>query len=146
MLYEVITGSAFTVDFPTKSVTWVSFQIDSAVGENIGLAEFEVYETVSIPSNTPPSISAGPTASPPAITDAQTSSLSVTASDADGDTLSYSWSATGGSVSGTGATAVYTPDPVTAVTVHQVNVVVSDEKGGIDTGLVDVTVSPSVGP
>ncbi len=139
-------GSAFTVDFPTKSVTWVSFQIDSAVGENIGLAEFEVYETVSIPSNTPPSISAGPTATPSTITDAQTSSLSVTASDADGDTLSYSWSATGGSVSGTGATAVYTPPRVTAVTVYQVNVTVSDGKGGTAAGSVDVTVSPRPAP
>ena len=135
-------GSPFTVDFPTKSVTWVSFQIDSAVGKNIGLAEFEAYETGSTPSNTPPVISSGPTATPSTITDAQTSSLSVTASDADGDVLSYSWSATGGSVSGTGATAVYTPPRVTATTVYSVTVTVSDGKGGTASGSVNVTVNP----
>ena len=38
-------GTALTVNFPTRSVTWVSFNIDSAGGQNIGLAEIEVYGT-----------------------------------------------------------------------------------------------------
>jgi hypothetical protein len=35
-------GSGLTVSFPTKTVTWVQFRVDSAAGANIGLAEFEV--------------------------------------------------------------------------------------------------------
>ena len=135
-------SAALTVDFPTKSVTSVNFNIDQAVGQNIGLAEIEVFRVDSLPGNTPPVISAGPTATPSSITDAQTSSVGVTASDADGDTLGYSWSATGGSVSGTGATATYTPPRVTSTTVYRVSVTVSDGKGGSASGFVDVTVNP----
>ena len=138
-------GTALTVDFPTKSVTWVNFNINSAVGENTGLAEIEVYQVAGSPGNTSPSITSGPTASPSTITNAQTATLSVTASDADGDPLSYSWSTTGGSVSGSGSTAVYTPLPVTVSTVYRVDVVVSDGKGGSVTGTVNVTVNPSGG-
>lgn len=36
-------GAGLTVTFPLRSVTWVKFTVDSAVGLNIGLAEIEVY-------------------------------------------------------------------------------------------------------
>jgi hypothetical protein len=101
------------------------------------------YITVTTAANTPPSITSGPSASPQKIWDYRTSNLSVTASDADGDTLSYLWSATGGSVSGTGATAVYTPPRVTETTVYSVYVTVSDGRGGSAMGSVNVTVRPS---
>jgi len=135
-------GTALTVDFPMKSVAWVNFNIDSAAGENIGLAEIEVFRADSSPGNAPPSITSGPTASPSTITDALTSRLSVSAADSDGDALNYSWSATGGSVSGTGATAVYTPPRVTVTTVYRVEVLVSDGRGGSVSSSVNVTVNP----
>jgi hypothetical protein len=100
------------------------------------------YITVSPAANAPPLITSGPSASPLKIWDNKKSSLSVTASDADGDTLSYLWSTTGGSVSGTGATAVYTPPQVTGETVYSVYVTVSDGRGGSAMGSVNVTVRP----
>ena len=36
-------GAAYNVLFPSRTVTWVKFRVDTAVGLNIGLAEFQVY-------------------------------------------------------------------------------------------------------
>ena len=36
-------GTGLTVGFSQKTVQWVRFRVDSAVGGNIGLAEIEVF-------------------------------------------------------------------------------------------------------
>ncbi len=36
-------GSATSFEFPEKEITWVEFIIERAVGENIGLMEFEIF-------------------------------------------------------------------------------------------------------
>jgi hypothetical protein len=36
-------GSAYTLNFPAKTVTSVTLQVTAARGSNVGLAEFEVY-------------------------------------------------------------------------------------------------------
>jgi hypothetical protein len=36
-------GSALSLNFTARSVTWVRFTVNSGRGSNIGLAEFEVY-------------------------------------------------------------------------------------------------------
>lgn len=56
--------------------------------------------------------------------------LTCTASDPDGDTLSYKWMATGGDIAGTGATAVWTAPQ--EVGVYDITVVVDDGHGGED--------------
>ncbi|WHY78448.1 family 20 glycosylhydrolase [Neobacillus sp. WH10] len=38
-------GSAFTVTFPRKTVTWVKFQVSGGSGPNVGLSEIEVLGT-----------------------------------------------------------------------------------------------------
>jgi LmbE family N-acetylglucosaminyl deacetylase len=141
------TGAPYSLSFPAKTVTSLTLQITAAQGWSTGLAEIQVFDTLGQTSNAAPVISSGPTASLTTIAGGQTSSLSVTASDADGDALAYNWSATGGIVTGTGATAVYTPPTVTVTTVYQVSVTVTDGRGGSTTGSVSITVTaPNIPP
>jgi hypothetical protein len=68
--------------------------------------------------------------------------MTCTASDPDGDGLSYEWITTGGDISGTGAAAIWTAPE--EVGMYDVTVVVDDGHGGKDTG--SLTVIASNGP
>ncbi|MGB4205515.1 MAG: Ig-like domain-containing protein [Bacteroidales bacterium] len=68
--------------------------------------------------------------------------VTVVASDPDGDALTYSYTVTGGSVSGTGANVTWTAPSVEGA--HSINVTVSDGKGGSATGSAALTVLPPV--
>jgi len=96
------------------------------------------------PGNKAPTITAGPGAQPATILAGETAILTVTAMDADGDDLTYTWSSDDGTFSGTGALVVYTPGDVNVQTVQTAQVVISDGSGGSVTGTVDVTVNPAV--
>jgi len=85
-------------------------------------------------------------ATPSSITDLETSAVTVTASDADGDSLSYAWSATGGSLSGTGPSVVYTPPVLPSDSSFSVSVTVTDGHGGSATGNVSINVTPHTVP
>ncbi|MGE3509278.1 MAG: PIG-L family deacetylase [Vicinamibacterales bacterium] len=137
-------GSGLTLNFANKTVTWVRFTVTSAVGSYTGLAEFEVFSAGSGGTNTAPVVTAGPTASPSTITTAQTSTVAVTASDADGDPLTYTWTAASGTLTGTGASLTFMPPSVATQTVVRLDVQVSDGRGGQATGFVNVTVNPVV--
>jgi len=96
-------------------------------------------------TGTPPQITSGPTATPNMIFGDQTAQLSVTASDVDGDPLTYTWTVMpgGGTITGTGATVTYTPPAaMTGQQTFTVTVKVRDGNGGSDTGTVGVTVLP----
>jgi LmbE family N-acetylglucosaminyl deacetylase len=143
-------GASLSVTFPAKDITWVRFTVGSATGTAAGLAELEVYgpSTSKLPwqlpsGNVAPSITAGPTASPLTIDSAQTSSLLVTGSDANGDPLSYSWSATGGRIEGIGSAVTFVPPIVAAPTTYRITVFLADGRGGIASGWVDLTVNPA---
>ena len=75
---------------------------------------------------------------------APSGSIQVTcsASDPDGDTLTYDWMATGGEISGTGAAAIWTAPKEAGM--YDITVVVDDGHGGKDTGF--LTVIASNGP
>ena len=68
--------------------------------------------------------------------------LTCTASDPDGDVLSYQWIANGGDISGTGAAAIWTAPE--EVGVYDITVVVDDGHDGKDTGF--LTLIASNGP
>jgi len=68
--------------------------------------------------------------------------LTCTASDADGDGLSYEWVTTGGNISGTGGVAVWTAPQ--DVGMYDITVVVDDGHGGKDTAF--LTLIASNGP
>jgi LmbE family N-acetylglucosaminyl deacetylase len=137
-------GAGLIVQFPVRTTTSVTFRIDTAAGVDTGLAEIEVFgPSTSIPSNDSPIIVNAATASPSSIADNQTSSLSVGASDPDGDVLLYTWTTTGGSISGHGATVSFSPSIVTVPTDVTITATVSDPIGGFDSSDVVVRVAPS---
>ena len=89
---------------------------------------------------------------PPTITDLQAEAewispsgsvqLTCTASDPDGDGLSYEWTTTGGAISGTGADAIWTAPG--EVGMYDITVVVDDDHEGKDTAF--LTLIASNGP
>ena len=77
-------------------------------------------------------------ANPPTVDISGASTLTCAATDADGDVLTYTWSATGGSISGTGS--VVTWQAPAAEGTYTVTVEVADGRGGTDTDSVEVDV------
>jgi hypothetical protein len=72
------------------------------------------------------------------------SQIGCDASDRDGDELSYQWSASGGSITGTGAIVTWVaPDEAG---VYDITVVVADGQGGEDMGSITLSVETSVPP
>lgn len=137
-------GAGYTLTFAPKSVTSVSFRVDSAKGNNVGLAEIEVLGVGSkAPANALPVITGGPTATPSSINDVQASDLSVTASDADGDPLSYLWTASGGTIVGSGPSVTFYPPLIEQSTAFAIRVVVSDGRGGSTSSDFLIPVTPS---
>jgi hypothetical protein len=77
--------------------------------------------------NNPPVI-AGLTSSATSLAPGGSCSLSCTASDPNGDTLTYQWTTTGGTISGAGSTVTWLAP--TAEGTYTINVTASDGKGG----------------
>ncbi|MDO8896742.1 MAG: PKD domain-containing protein [Bacteroidales bacterium] len=69
-------------------------------------------------------------------------SVTVTATDPDGDVLTYSYTVTGGAISGSGPTVSWTAP--SSAGAHSVTVNVSDGKGGTATGNGALIVQPAV--
>ena len=108
----------------------------------------EVLPTPSVPTapptpnaNQPPEISSL-TANPSGVSYGGSAAVSCIATDPDGDVVNYSWSASGGDISGVG-------DTVTWVAPNKggnfyITVIVSDSKGGETEGSVMIAVSAAV--
>jgi LmbE family N-acetylglucosaminyl deacetylase len=126
------SGAGIFVTFSPRSISWVRFTVDQAVGSSAGLAEIEVYGTSASNPSFPPRIIWGPVATPTVINDTQTSALSVTGYSANGSALQYSWSTDIGSIVGNGPTAVFTPPSSFAgsMSVATITVTVADSSGG----------------
>ncbi len=150
-----INGNAFLVSFAPKTVTSMKFTVDDAVGQNIGLAEIEVYGKMAGTTANHPQIFQGPVASAayqtdaygqkltPSITDAQTTNLNVVAFDVDAQPLSYVWTADAGTLTGTGPTAVFNPPIVATSTFVTATANVSNGQGGTAQNSTFITVTPS---
>ena len=78
------------------------------------------------------------TAEPASLTLGQSATVTLAASDPDGDALSYSWSARGGKISGYGNKATFLAD-YTAGTAY-VTVEVKDDRGGSASGSVMIKI------
>lgn len=73
--------------------------------------------------------------------------LSVTCTDPDGDALTFTWCATGGTFSATTGTAVnWTAPVVTTTTVYTIRVIADDGKQGVSHVSVEITVGAGQGP
>jgi LmbE family N-acetylglucosaminyl deacetylase len=124
-----VGGAGFPISFPSKTISWMQFTVNSAEGQNIGLAEIEVFGTVTGATTTfNPQITDGPVANPSTLSANQNSTVTADSFDVYGYPLSYSWSANGGSFTGTGSSVTYTPPPAPAT--YTATVTVTDGHGG----------------
>ncbi|MEA1959383.1 MAG: DNRLRE domain-containing protein [Chloroflexota bacterium] len=78
------------------------------------------------------------TANPPSVAPGQGSTITCVATDADGDTLSYDWVSTGGTVSGTGSIVTWVAPSVSGT--FSVGVTVDDGNGGTASEDVNIVV------
>jgi hypothetical protein len=144
-----ISGTGPEVTFVPAAVTTsriikVSVQVaDGRGGTDTGTVDLTVAPPPAL--NSPPRITSGPTATPNPVRSDQTADLAITATDANNDPLTYSWTvpAGGGSISGTGPAVTYLPPAVTDTRAFTISAEVSDGAGGRTEGVVDVTVTPA---
>jgi hypothetical protein len=145
-------------DTSTANPTWTApqvtaetpFQLDVAVADGKGgNAQGSVVVKVmpAFPGNRAPVLSGSPVATATTVAEQQSVTLSVTAMDADNDTLTYAWSQVSpASPAGTfgnaaSASTTWTAPDVTANGTYTLRVTVTDGKGGSVQGTVDLTVT-----
>ena len=107
---QAVVGTvAWSVPTTPGSYSVTCFVRDDAQGWSFGKKSATRVEPVTVepPAGNPPIIGSL-TASAQEVLPGATVQVRVAASDADGDPLTYSWSASGGTISGTGATATWT--------------------------------------
>ncbi len=125
------------------TVTWAaplsegSYSVAVMVTDGRG-GEVTDYVTVAVRVNKPPIISSL-VAGADWTTPSGTIQVTCTASDPDGAELSHEWSASGGSITGTGAAVNWTAPG--QVGMYNITVVVTDSQGEEDTGLIYLSVS-----
>lgn len=119
----------------------VTVKVDDGRG---GTATSSTQVAVEARPNRPPAVSSC-AANPTTVTAGQPVTINTTASDPDNDQLTYSYSATGGKVSGTGVEAQFDSTGLApghyTVTCH-----VDDGKGGVADGTADVEVQAPAPP
>jgi LmbE family N-acetylglucosaminyl deacetylase len=137
-------GAAFPVTFAPKTVSWVRFTIDAAEGSTTGLAEIEV---LGVPATStaplPPYFISGPAPAYDAIQSSISTTVSSAAYDLDGVALATSWSASAGTISGSGSSVTFNPPNVTGATFVAITEQVMDGRGGMAQNVGYVLVTPS---
>jgi outer membrane protein OmpA-like peptidoglycan-associated protein len=143
------TATGGTVEGTGAEARWNStgvqpgkYTITSTVDDGKGgTATSSTDVTVEEKPNTAPTITCA--TNPTTITAGQRATITANASDADNDKLTYSYKASGGNVSGTGATAQFDSTGLApgnyTITCH-----VSDGRGGETDAISQVTVKPAV--
>ncbi len=150
-----INGNGTLVSFAPKTVTSMKFTVGNAVGQNIGLTEIEVFGEPAGTTINHPQIFQGPVPSVPLqtdqygqpytafISDAQTTTLNVTAFDVDARPLDYAWASSVGTMTGNGPSVTFNPPIVANPTLVSTTVTVSDGQGGTAQNNTYITVTPS---
>lgn len=123
----------------TSSTTLGNVLLWCTVSDGFGGTAFGTVSILVAPINHPPLI-ATVAARPSTVAVGATSAITCRASDIEGHTLSYAWTATGGAFDSTTARDVVWTAPGTAGN-HTLIVTVSDGKGGSTQGLVNVQVT-----
>jgi len=132
------SASAGEIGGNGDTVTWVaplsegSYSVAVTVTDGRG-GEVMDYVTVAVRANEPPTISSL-IADADWTTPSGTIQVTCTASDPDGDGLSYEWSASGGSIIGTGAVVDWIAPG--EVGMYDITVVITGSQGEEDTGLI----------
>ncbi|GMT96874.1 hypothetical protein KH5H1_09930 [Corallococcus caeni] len=116
----------------------------------IGLGGIACGDEASPAPNTPPTVS-GPTVQASSVTSGTPVAMTLEASDADGDALTYTWTQLPASPAGTfdnpsAAQPSWTAPDVNSTQSFTLKVTVSDGRGGSNEGTIDVTVRKSNQP
>jgi LmbE family N-acetylglucosaminyl deacetylase len=138
-------GKLLAVTFAPKTVSWVRFTVNQAQGSAAGLSEIQALGLAAQSANVAPHFLEGPGGNTDkSIISAETATFSVQAHDLNGDAVRYEWSADGGTISGSGASAVFTPPAVTESKLFTITARILDDRGGSATSVGFVTVAPAV--
>lgn len=143
-----ISGSGNTVQW-TAPASAGNYTIQCSVSDDKGMSDAKstnVAVTDSppqppFPINHSPAISSV-SANLASVETGEQASVSCQASDQDNDPISYSWSASGGSISGSGSTVQWTA-PAQAGT-YTIQCSVSDGRGGSKSGVTDILVTDPI--
>lgn len=142
------SASAGEISGDGDTVTWAaplsegSYSVAVMVTDGRG-GEVTDYVTVAVRVNKPPIISSL-VAGADWTTPSGTIQVTCTASDPDGAELSHEWSASGGSITGTGAAVNWTAPG--QVGIYNITVVVTDSHGEEDTGSIALIASNGPSP
>jgi hypothetical protein len=144
---EKASGSTFSCVWDTSPVAEGAYELTAAALDGAGNTSTSLPVAFSVGvANRPPAVSVTG-ANPAAVNEGQGTALSVTATDPEGDTLTYSWtqlspaSPQGAFSSATVANPTWTAPLLSAQTVFTLQVTVADGKGGSTVGSVQVTVA-----
>jgi hypothetical protein len=136
-----VSGDGYTATW-TAPASEGSYSVAVVVTDGHG-GEVTGYVTITVRANNPPTI-ASLTAGAEWTIPSGNVQVTCSASDTDGDELSYGWTASAGSISGTGAVVSWTAPQ--AVGTYNITVVVTDGYGGEAAGSVSLSVAPGIPP
>jgi len=137
-----------TISGTGSAVTWVApgvegtFTISVTVDDGNGGTDTDSLDVVVAVVNNPPLITSL-SASLATVAPGGSSTITCVASDPDGDTLTYTWSASGGTISGTGSSVTWVAPGVEGT--YNISVTVDDGRGGTDTSATPVVVAVITG-
>ena len=134
-----VTGSGAEVQFDSTGVAPGAYTVNCKVDDGRGgTANANTQIQVNPQPNRPPVVT-DCSANPSTVDAGKPSTISTTASDPDNDPLTYSYTTTGGKVTGTGAQAQFDSSG-TAPGTYTVTCHVDDGRGGVADGRTNVTV------
>ena len=145
------SGETFSCTWASSTEAQGSYQLTAKAFDAAGNATTSepISFTIPVPNNAPTITQV--TATPTSINEGTSTSLSVTASDLDGDPLTYSWTQIPATPAGTfgtetGAARTWTAPVLSSDATFALQVTVSDDKGGSAQATVDVTVANVIVP
>lgn len=136
------SASAGEIDGAGDTVTWVAPASEGSYGVVVVVTDGHGGQatdsvTIAVRTNNPPTI-ASLIAGAEWTTPSGNLQVTCSASDLDGDELSYEWSASGGDISGTGAVVVWAAPQMTGT--YHLTVVVTDAYGDSATKTISMSV------
>ncbi len=155
--YLAGSGASFRQNVQTLPQTYADITIQSACFKRGDIRPINeeknlMYGQVDIGfipdgsvANQPPIIHTGPTPEQTTLNSGENTTISVIAEDLDGDPLTYTWTASQGTIAGNSLEVTYTAPTIATETTVTINVEISDGKGGTITGTVDITILPIIG-
>jgi hypothetical protein len=139
------TATGGSISGTGSTVTWTAPTTEGSYSVTVTVSDGKeaVNESCTIMVvNTPPSITSL-TPSTTELAPGDSCTIGCVASDADGDSLSFAWTATGGTITGAGNSASW--EAPLAEGTYTISVTVSDGNGGSDSDSVDITVEMKYG-